>query len=200
MILRPPDKGTRKTEGTGMTNTALIIIDMQMVMQERIDAGRQYVGLNASTNVTALLAACRQAGKPVFHVRHEADDPSSPLHVDAPGYQPMPCARDATGEMVVVKKSSSAFPTTNLESHLRDAGITHLYIVGAVAGFCVNSTVRSASDLGFNVTVVRDAVIGFDLPPTNLDAQTIFNVTMGLLEADFAEVVDTATAVEALSL
>lgn len=181
-------------------NKALVIIDMQMVMQERIDAGRQHVNPNASENVAALVAACRQAEKPIFHVRHEADDPASPLHVNAPGYQAMPCARDAAGEIVVVKKSSSAFPTTDLESHLRDGDVTHLYVVGAVAGFCVNSTVRSASDLGFNVTVIRDAVIGFDLPPTNLDAQTIFDVTMGLLEADFAEVIDTATAVEALSL
>lgn len=181
-------------------NKALVIIDMQMVMQERIDAGRQHVNPNASENVAALVAACRQAEKPIFHVRHEADDPASPLHVNAPGYQPMPCARDAAGEIVVVKKSSSAFPTTDLESHLRDRGVTHLYVVGAVAGFCVNSTVRSASDLGFDVTVVRNAVIGFDLPPTNFDAQTIFDVTMGLLEADFAEVMDTATAIEALSL
>lgn len=112
----------------------------------------------------------------------------------------MPCAQGTAGEIVVVKKSSSAFATTNLENHLRVADVSHLYVVGAVAGFCVNSTVRSASDLGFKVSVVRDAVIGFDLPSANLDAQTIFDVTMGLLEADFAEVVDTATAIGAISL
>jgi len=177
-------------------NTALVIIDMQMVMQERIDAGRQHVNPDASENVAALVAACRQAGQPVFHVRHEESDPASLLHVDAPGYQAMPCARDAAGEVVVIKRSSSAFATTDLESHLRAGDVTHLYIVGAVAGFCVNSTVRSASDLGFKVSVVRDAVIGFDLPSASLDAQTIFDVTMGLLEADFAEIVDTETAVE----
>ncbi len=179
-------------------NAALVIIDMQMVMQERIDAGRQHVNPDAPKNVAALVAKCRQAGTPIFHVRHEENDPTSPLHVDASGYQAMPCARDAAGEIVVVKRSSSAFATTNLESHLRAGDVTHLYVAGAVAGFCVNSTVRSASDLGFKVSVVRDAVIGFDLPPTNLDAQTILDVTMGLLEADFAEVIDTATVVEAL--
>lgn len=179
-------------------NTALVIIDMQMVMQERIDAGRQHVNPGASENVAALVVAFRQAGKPVFHVRHEERDPASPLHIDAPGYQVMPCAQDTAGEIVVVKKSSSAFATTNLESQLRTGNVSHLYIVGAVAGFCVNSTVRSASDLGFKVSVVRDAVIGFDLPAANLDAQTIFDVTMGLLEADFAEVVETARVIEAL--
>lgn len=176
-------------------NTALIIIDMQMVMQERIDTGRQHVNPHAPENVAALVAAFRRAGKPVVHVRHEERDPASLLHVDAPGYQAMPCARDAANEIVVVKTSSSAFATTNLDTLLRAENISHLYIVGAVAGFCVNSTVRSASDLGYKVSVVRDAVIGFDLPSANLDAQTIFDVTMGLLEADFAAVVDTATAV-----
>ena len=38
--------------------------------------------------------------------------------------------------------------------------------------------------------VIRDAVIGFDLPPVNLDARTIFEVTMGLLEADFVQMTD----------
>lgn len=70
--------------------------------------------------------------------------------------------------------------------------MTHLYVVGAVAGFCVNSTVRSASDLGYRISVIGDAVIGFDLPSAGLDAQTIFDVTMGLLAADFAEVTDSA--------
>lgn len=107
----------------------------------------------------------------------------------------MPCAQEAPDEIVVIKTSSSAFATTDLEARLRAENISHLYITGAVAGFCVNSTVRSASDLGFKVTVVRDAVIGFDLPSLPFDAQTIFDVTMGLLEADFARLVDTTAAV-----
>jgi hypothetical protein len=44
---------------------ALVIIDMQMVMEERIGAGRrQYVSPGAAENVAALVAACRQARKP----------------------------------------------------------------------------------------------------------------------------------------
>lgn len=178
--------------------SALLIIDMQMVMQERIDAGRPYVNHDAPRNIAALLAAFRQAKLPVFHVRHEESDPASPLHAEASGYPPMPCARHTAGEAVVIKRSSPAFATTNLENQLRAQGISHLYISGAVAGFCVNSTVRSASDLGFTLSVIRDAVIGFDLPSANLDAQTIFDVTMGLLAADFAALVDTSSVLAAL--
>ena len=110
----------------------------------------------------------------------------------------MACARDLPGESVFVKSSSSAFASTGLETHLRERGITHLVVVGAVAGFCVNSTVRAASDLGFAVTVVTDAVIGFDLPSAGLDAQVIFDVTMGLLAADFATLCDSESVIELL--
>ena len=175
--------------------TALMIIDMQMDMQERINGGRDHVNPEAADNIAALAAAYREAGKPIIHVRHREDDAESPFHPDAPGYQPMACARELSNEPVFVKTSSSGFATTDLAGYLRKADISRLVVTGAVAGFCVNSTVRAGSDLGFEMTVVRDAVLGFDLPWANLSARTVFDVTIGLLEADFAEVVDTATAI-----
>ncbi|WP_343527916.1 isochorismatase family protein [Sphingomonas sp.] len=177
---------------------ALVIIDMQMEMQARIDAGRPHVNPGAPDAVAALAASFRTAGHPVIHVRHAAGDPTSPLHPDAPGYPPMPCAQAIEGEAVFVKRQSSAFAATTLEQHLRERALTHLHVVGAVAGFCVASTVRAAADLGFRVSVVRDAVIGFDLPSAGLEARTIFDVTMALLEADFAEVVDSGTVIARL--
>jgi hypothetical protein len=45
------------------------------------------------------------------------------------------------------------------------------------------------------MTIVRDAVIGFDLP--GVSAGTIFDVTMAHLESDFATVVDASTALNA---
>ncbi|MET3437650.1 isochorismatase family protein [Sphingomonas sp. NCPPB 2930] len=170
--------------------SALVIIDMQQAMQDRIDAGRPHVNGDAPARIEALAEAFRGAGRPVIHIRHAEADPTSPLHPDAPGYPPMACAVERPGEAIFVKRSSSAFATTPLAAHLHEQGLSHLHIVGAVAGFCVNSTVRAASDLGFAVTVVPDAVLGFDLPSAGLEAQAIFDVTMGLLAADFAELRD----------
>lgn len=171
------------------SDTALIIIDMQMEMQHRIEAGRPHVHPDAPATIATLADAFRRNQRPVIHIRHAATDPASPFHPDAPGYPPMACAVERPEEAVFVKRSSSVFATTELEVHLRERGITHIHVVGAVAGFCVNSTVRAAADLGFGVTVVRDAVVGFDLPSAGLEAGVIFDVTMGLLAADFAEVV-----------
>ncbi len=174
---------------------ALVIIDMQMTMQHRLDAGRDHVNSNAPERIAAIVTAFRHAGQPVIHIRHRDDDPASPLHPDAPGYPAMPCAEAIANEPVFVKATSSGFASTKLEGYLREKGITSLIVTGAVAGFCVNSTVRAGADLGFRMTVVRDAVLGFDLPSENLSARIIFDVTMAHLKADFAEVVDSASLI-----
>jgi nicotinamidase-related amidase len=177
---------------------ALLIIDMQREMQRRIDAGMDCVNPDAPDLIAALARAYRDHGLPVLHVRHASDDPSAALHPDAPGYPPMPCAEEGEGEAVFVKSTSSAFASTVLDAHLRQTGIRSLAVVGAVAGFCVNSTVRAGSDLGYDMTVVRDAIIGFGLPGANLSARTIFDVTLAHLEADFARVVDSGDLTHAL--
>lgn len=171
---------------------ALIIIDMQMEMQRRLDSGRDCVNADAPERIAALAATYRNRGLPVIHICHRDDASTSPMHQDAAGYPPMPCAEALEGEAVFIKQTSSAFASTDLAAHLRQHGITELVVTGAVAGFCVNSTVRNGSDLGFTMTVVKDAILGFDLPHAGLSAQVIFDVTMAHLEADFARLVQTS--------
>ncbi len=173
---------------------ALVIIDMQMEMQQRIDRGQDSVNADAPARIEALASAFRKSGQPVLHIRHREDDPASDFHESAAGYQPMPCAQAEAGEPVFIKRTSSGFASTDLEAHLRANSITDLIVTGAVAGFCVNSTARAGADLGFRMTVVKDAVLGFDL--SGLPAKTIFDVTMAHLAADFAKVVDTADVLQ----
>ncbi len=180
--------------GSGMT--ALIIIDMQMEMRRRIESGRDCINPEAPQRIAELSQAFRARGLPVIHIRHRDDDAASPLHADAPGYVPMPCGDAMGDEPVFVKGTSSAFASTDLAAYLRQQGISDLIVTGAVAGFCVNSTVRAGADQGFAMTVVRDAVLGFDLPAAGLRARTIFDVTMAHLEADFARLVDSTVLLE----
>ena len=175
---------------------ALLIIDMQREMQHRIAAGRDCVNPDAPDRIAALADRFRQRGLPVLHVRHHDDDLASPLHPEAPGVGPMDCAMARDAEPVFVKRTSSAFASTDLAAWLQGRGLREIAVVGAVAGFCVNSTVRAGADLGFRMTVVRDAVIGFDLPGAGLSARMLFDATMGLLAADFATLVDSATLLD----
>lgn len=175
-----------------MTTTALLIIDMQMDMQRRLDSGADVANPDTPARVAALIRAFRAAGQPVIHVHHAESDPGSPFHPSAPGQAVMPCAAPAPGEPVFVKSTSSAFASTGLAAHLREEGIGHLVVAGAVAAFCINSTVRAGADVGFRMTVAQDAVLGFGLLGARISAQTLLETTLAVLAADFAVLEETA--------
>jgi nicotinamidase-related amidase len=170
--------------------TAVLMIDMQMGMADRIAAGRLPVNPGAMDKMAELLALARGAGVAVIHVHHDDANPASPFRKGMAGAAPMPCAAPVAGEVVLWKSASSAFAGTGLEAHLKAQGIDRLIVAGAVAAFCVTSTVRAACDLGYRVLLPGDALLGFDLPAHDggrIDAQTVQRVTLSLLGADFAE-------------
>lgn len=171
---------------------------MQEGMAARIRAGRPTATPDAPDRIAALLAQARAGGLPLIHVLHDDPDPGSPFRRGEPGGEPMPCATPGAGETVFWKRGSSAFHGTGLDAHLKALGVTELVVAGAVAAFCVTSTVRQASDLGYRVLLPQDALLGFDLPAHDagrIDAGTVFRVTLSLLGADFA----TLTTVAALA-
>jgi nicotinamidase-related amidase len=177
---------------------AVLVIDMQEGMADRIQAGRPTATPDAPERIAALLAQSRAGGTPVIHVFHDDPHPDSPFRKGEPGAEPMSCAVPQPGEAVFWKHGSSAFHGTGLDAYLRGQGITELVVTGAVAAFCVTSAVRQASDLGYRVLLPKDALLGFDLPAHDggqLDAGTIFRVTLSILGADFA----TLTTVDALA-
>lgn len=168
---------------------AVLVIDMQEGMADRIRAGRPTATPDAPERIAALLAQARATGTPVIHVLHDDPHPDSPFRKGKPGAEPMPCAVPFPGETVLWKQGSSAFHGTGLDAHLKATGIDELVVAGAVAAFCVTSTVRQASDLGYRVLLPQDALLGFDLPAHDggrIDAGTVFRVTLSLLGADFA--------------
>ncbi len=60
---------------------------------------------------------------------------------------------------------------TRLEALLKDARISELFIAGSATDFCVDTTVRAALSLDFEVTVVRDGHLTRDRD--HLDAKSI---------------------------
>jgi nicotinamidase-related amidase len=64
---------------------------------------------------------------------------------------------------VVAKEhwGQSGFANTDLDQQLRQRGITHVILIGLLANTCVESTGRYAMEIGYHVTLVRDATAAY---------------------------------------
>ncbi len=68
----------------------------------------------------------------------------------------------APGDIVAQEHwCSSGFANTDLDLQLKRHGIHQLIVIGLVAHTCIEATVRFAAELGYDVTVVRDAVADY---------------------------------------
>lgn len=129
-------------------------------------------------NMRRLLDGCRSSDVPVFyapHTRHRGDtyddrsflNPSVFLadlvrafRARGWGGQVRTELAPAAGDLVATEHAtSSGFVGTNLEDLLDQHGVDHIAVCGALSNTCVESTVRSAIDLDFRVTVVTDALV-----------------------------------------
>ncbi|MGW1725839.1 cysteine hydrolase family protein [Streptomyces sp. NPDC002306] len=73
-----------------------------------------------------------------------------------PDFQPQP------GDIVAHEHwGQSGFANTDLDLQLRQHGITHVVLIGLLANTCIESTGRYAMELGYHVTLVRDATAAF---------------------------------------
>ena len=73
-----------------------------------------------------------------------------------PAFVPKP------GEIVATEHwCSSGFANTDLDLQLKRHGIEQLIVMGLVAHTCLEATVRFAAELGYGVTVVRDATADY---------------------------------------
>src|SRR5262249_27525788 len=63
------------------------------------------------------------------------------------------------GEIVAAEHwCSSGFANTDLDLQLKRHGVQKLVVIGLIATTCIDATVRFAAELGYEVTVVRDAI------------------------------------------
>ena len=66
------------------------------------------------------------------------------------------------GDIVALEHwCSSGFANTDLDLQLKKHGIHQLIVMGLIAHTCVEATVRYAAELGYDVTVLKDATASY---------------------------------------
>ena len=106
-----------------MSKRALILIDIQ---NDYFASGKWSLeGMDGATaNAARVLAAARQAGDKVIHVRHEFESADAPFFVPgSAGANIHPQVQPLASEVVVLKHQVNAFLGTDLKAQLDAAGL-----------------------------------------------------------------------------
>jgi nicotinamidase-related amidase len=147
------------------TKAALIVIDLQkgIVGLPTVHPAHEIVDRSAR-----LARAFRARGLPVVLVNVTGRAPgrtdAGPAKVSPPPdwAELVPELEQQPSDYVVTKQRAGAFPGTSLDEYLRGRGVTQVFLAGVATSIGVESTARSAYDLGYNVVLVSDAMTDRD--------------------------------------
>jgi nicotinamidase-related amidase len=139
---------------------AVVVIDVQAEFFDtapRPDQADQTVD-----RINALTTRARAEGVPVFFVQHEV--PGGPLAFGSPGWALERRLRVEEGDHRIRKTTPDSFLRTGLEGVLSGLGVTRIVVCGYASEFCVDTTVRRAAALGYEVVLAADAHTTHDKP------------------------------------
>ncbi|GLZ54022.1 isochorismatase [Actinomycetospora sp. NBRC 106378] len=177
-----------------LTGSALVMIDLQNTYTRGVMALENVEP--AIEEAARLLERARAAGSTIVHVQHEAGA-GTPYDTNAEIGAIVDAVAPRSGEHRVVKNFPSSFVGTDLEEYLRGAGVSNLVLAGFMTHMCVNSTARSAFNLGFAPTVVAGATATRALPGPDgvVEASALQAASLAALSDMFAVVVPDSSAV-----
>ncbi|PQE29810.1 isochorismatase hydrolase protein [Rutstroemia sp. NJR-2017a WRK4] len=171
----------------------LLVVDLQQLYVDAPAAWGPRSTPNLTTTVPKILSAFRANNFPIVHVQHHSSNPSSPAHAtQTANVAPHPCAAPLEGEPIIVKLTGSAFVNTNLVEVLENLGgkeKNKLVVLGIDSAECVNSTTRSAADLGWEVQVVPEACAAYPVGDRRgegaeiIEAEVVHKVAIAILAA-----------------
>ncbi|CAM6100018.1 unnamed protein product [Calypogeia fissa] len=200
---------------TALPQSVLLVIDLQQaIVSPKPEWGSRSTP-SLTTNVSTILSLWRLLHRPLIHIHHHPTDASDPLHPSHPATSAgHSCAAPLPNETVLIKSTGSAFVGTSLLEKLQKLMNSNegkektlkLVIIGMDGAQCVNSTTRSAADLGFEVTVVADACASSgtqdwkkgDSRGKGWDAEATHDLAMAMLAGGYAQVILTSQLLESL--
>lgn len=170
---------------------ALVIVDIQ---NDYFPGGAMELHkANEAASVAAQIKAeFRSQGLPVIVVQHVAQSPTATFFIPGTaGVEIHESVALEDGDIHIVKHYPNSFRETNLLAELRENEVTELTIVGMMTHMCIDTTVRAANDLGFDVTVYANACATRDLSyghtVSAVDVQAAY---LAALDGSFAKVIN----------
>lgn len=180
--------------------TALAVIDVQLAIDDPRWGPRNNPAAEAV--IAELLGAWRAHNQPIFHVRHDSTDPSSPYRPDLATNAFKPQAMPLAGETIVAKQTNSAFIGTDFADLIRSCGADGIVYAGVLTNNSLEATVRTSGNLGFRSYVVADACWSVDTTDLNgkvWPAADVHALALANMHNEYATVVTSAQAADLLN-
>ncbi len=139
--------------------TALLVIDVQRgILNDPILARKKEINQafdETVSRIAGVIERARTASVPVIYMQHDGG-PGHRLEPETSGWPIRDEIAPRAGERVIHKRASDSFFETTLEGELRAGGIKQLVICGCMTQYCIDTTVRRAVGLGYDVVLAAD--------------------------------------------
>ena len=135
-----------------------LVIDVQKALTE--DEGL-YNAEGFIENVSTLIGKAREKDVEVIYVQHDAGEGSG-FSVCDEDFEIDPRVAPAQGEKIYIKKINSCFGNKDFAAYMEKQEDKRLMITGLQTDFCIDATVKSAFEKGYDVIVPEGANSTFD--------------------------------------
>lgn len=140
---------------------AVVVIDVQQGLFEPEPVPASAV--EVVSRINRLTERARQHDVPVIFVQHEAVLGDHFRH-GSEAWALVPALEVTKADLLSRKTTPDSFHNTDLSATLVGLGVTHLVVCGYATEFCVDTTVRRAAALGYEITLAADAHTTHDKP------------------------------------
>lgn len=172
---------------------ALLVVDIQ---KDYFEGGKGvlFEPEKAAVNAKKLIDSFHQKGELVIYIRHISTEDGAVLFLpDSVGTEIYPGVQPAAGDPVFIKHVPDSFMADGLTKYLEQNEVKELAVCGMMSHMCIDTTVRSAKEKGYDVTLLEDACTTMALTwqGKSYPAETVHNIFMASLIGTFATIMKT---------
>ena len=145
-------------------------------------------------NIKQLISVARENNIEVIYVQHDAG-PGSGLSVGDKGFEIADQVSPEKGEKIFIKTINSCFGNSDFREYMEKQEDKRLMIIGLQTNYCIDATVKSAFERGFEVIIPEGTNTTFDN-----DYMTGETTVRYYNDDVWEEIVDSVTLEEALEM